>query len=323
MPELIVYAQVDDGSINDVSLQAIAAARALADGTGATVGAVIAGTNVGTLAASLFGCGADAVYVADDPRLDPYVAPPHQKVLADLLAGRDVTAVLFPAGTVGDDLAPSLAADLGVACVLECDDLVADGTGLTLRRKEFDHKVTTSFRSRGNAPVIATVKDGIAATPASDPTRHGDPAVLDVAIDDIDDAVRIVKRDVVSKTVHLKDARVIVAAGAGVGTKENFGLVEDFASKLGAQIGATRAVVDAGWVPADHQIGQTGSTVRPDVYIACGISGAIQHWVGMMDSKTIVCINTDGKAPMMKHAHYRIEGDLTTVVPKLTKLLEE
>ena len=323
MPEVIVYAQVDDGSINDVSLQAIATARALADGTGATIGAVIAGSGVAALAATLFGYGADAVYVADDPRLDPYVAPLHQKVLADFLGARDVSAVLFPAGTVGDDLAPCLAAELNAACVLGCDNVTTDGNGLAMRRKEFDHKVTTSFRSRGNALVIATVTDGIAATPAADPSRHGDPAPLDVALDEVDGAVRILKRDVVSKTVHLKDARVIVAAGAGVGTRENFGLIEDLASKLGAQIGATRAVVDAGWLPADHQIGQTGSTVQPDLYVACGISGAIQHWVGMMDSKQIVCINTDGNAPMMKRAHYRIEGDVTAVVPKLTRLLEE
>jgi electron transfer flavoprotein alpha subunit len=126
---------------------------------------------------------------------------------------------------------------------------------------------------------------------------------------------------VAAKTVNLKDAKIIVGAGAGVGSKENFGKIEELAAKLGAEIGATRAVVDAGWLPADHQIGQTGATVRPDLYIACGISGAVQHWVGISEAKKIIAVNTDKAAPIMKHAHYRVVGDLNDVVPKLVKLL--
>jgi electron transfer flavoprotein alpha subunit len=137
-----------------------------------------------------------------------------------------------------------------------------------------------------------------------------------------DGKASVVKRDVARKSVNLKEARVIVAAGAGVGTKDNFTKIQDLAAALGAQIGATRAVVDAGWLPADHQIGQTGATVRPDLYIGCGVSGAVQHWVGMMDARTIIAINSDKNAPLMKRAHYRVAGDLNVVIPKLIKLLK-
>ena len=122
--------------------------------------------------------------------------------------------------------------------------------------------------------------------------------------------------------MNLKDARIVVGAGAGVGSEEHFGVIRELAEALGAELGATRAVVDAGWLPADHQIGQTGATVRPDLYIGCGISGAVQHWVGMEDAKTIIAINTDKNAPLMKRAHYRVAGDLKTVVPQLIKLIK-
>ena len=132
---------------------------------------------------------------------------------------------------------------------------------------------------------------------------------------------RIVKRDVVKKTVNLREAKAIVVAGAGVGGKKNLALVEQLAAALGGEVGATRAAVDAGWLTAERQIGQTGVTVRPRVYVACGVSGAVQHRVGMTDSQTIVAINTDAGAPIFKFAHYRVLGDLEVVIPKLLALL--
>lgn len=142
---------------------------------------------------------------------------------------------------------------------------------------------------------------------------------LDIDLTEADLAARVLKRDVAKKTVNLRDAKVIVAAGAGVGSTEGLDLVRQLADALGAEIGATRAVVDAGWLPADHQIGQTGATVRPDLYIGCGISGAVQHQVGMLDARKIIAINTDANAPIFKIAHYKVVGDLKAVVPKLLK----
>jgi electron transfer flavoprotein alpha subunit len=285
------------------------------------VACLVPGSGIEDLANTLPGYGADTVYVADDANLSQYLTAPFKKVTKDLLGAQSFQAFLLPATTVGDDLAPVVAAELGAACVLDCNDLVAEGSALVPKRLEFDRKVMTSFGAVGDALLVVTLKDGIAEVGAPDTARQGAVEDIIVAFDTSETPSKVLKRDVATKTVNLKDAKIIVGAGAGVGNEENFGKIRELATTLGAEIGATRAVVDAGWLPADHQIGQTGATVKPDVYIACGVSGAVQHWVGMSEAKTIVAINTDKAAPIMKHAHYRIVGDLNDVVPKLTKLL--
>lgn len=317
MSKTLVIAHVLDGQVSDVTLQVVAKARSL----GQPVHGLLIGHGVAPLAAGLVVAGCEAVHVAEHEALNAYVSTPYLRVAQSVVAAGGFTAVLLPASTQGNDLAPLLAARLDAACVLDADEAKMDGGALRLRRTEFDRKVATWFGAASGKLMVGTLKDGCADTPAPDPARTGAVETVAVNLGAGDLKARLLSRDVAKATVNLKGAKIIVAAGAGVGNQDNFAKVRDLAARLGAQIGATRAVVDAGWLPADHQIGQTGATVRPDLYLACGISGAVQHWVGMMDARTIVSINTDKNAPLMKRAHYRITGDLNVVIPKLMKLL--
>lgn len=317
MSATLVIAHILDGQISDVSLQAVAKARSL----GNPVHGLLIGKGVSALASGLTAAGCDAVQVAELDQVASYVTTPYLRAAFSVAQSGGYKLILLPASTMGNDLAPVLAAKLNAASVLDADDLKLDAGNAVARRTEFDRKAGTWFSATAGKALIVTLKDGIAETPAADASRTGAATSVAVALTDADLKVRVLRRDVAKPTVNLKGAKIVVAAGAGVGNKDNFGKISDLATKLGAQIGATRAVVDAGWLPADHQIGQTGATVKPDLYIACGISGAVQHWVGMMDSRIIVSINSDKNAPLMKRAHYRIAGDLNVVIPKLVKLL--
>ncbi|MBU0678917.1 MAG: electron transfer flavoprotein subunit alpha/FixB family protein [Verrucomicrobia bacterium] len=316
MSNILVYAEIEDGVVHDVSLQCLAKGREIADASSGKVDCLAVGSGIRAAAEGLGAFGAEAVFVAEDAKLEQYLTSPFKKVVSDFLKTNSYDLILFPATTVGDDLAPAVAEALGVACVLHCDGLAGDA----LTRLEFDRKVSTTYKAEGCT--IASLKDGIAVAGAPDSSRSAQVSDVAVELDAASTKSKVLRRDVAKKTVNLKDAKIIVAGGAGVGTKENFSLIEELADALGAQIGATRAVVDAGWLPADHQIGQTGVTVRPAVYIACGISGAVQHRVGMLDSGKIIAINTDKNAPIFKIAHYKIEGDLKEVLPKLVKLIK-
>ena len=317
MSATLIIAHVLDGQITDLTLQAVAKARSL----GAPVHGLLIGQDVAPLAKGLIAAGCDAVAVAEDASLKTYLATPYLRVALSVIQSGGYTMILLPASTFGNDLAPLLAARLDAACVVDADDARVAGSALQVRRTEFDRKVATWFGATAGKALVATLKDGCAEALPPDAARAGTVTNVAVSLTEADRKARVLSRDVAKQSVNLKGARIIVAAGAGVGNKDNFSKIQDLATRLGAQIGATRAVVDAGWLPADHQIGQTGATVRPDLYIACGISGAVQHWVGMMDSRTIVAINSDKNAPLMKRAHYRIAGDLNAVIPKLLKFM--
>ncbi len=317
MSTTLVIAHVLDGQVTDVTLQAVAKASRL----GQPVHGLLIGKGVSALASGLIASGCDAVQVAEHDALDPYLTTPYLKVALSVVQGGSHSVILLPASTVGNDLAPVLAAKLDAACVLDVDDARSEGGAVQVRRTEFDRKAGTWFAAVPGKTLVATLKDGAAEALAPDAGRTGAVSRVEVVLSEADRKARVVRRDVVKKSVNLKGAKIIVAAGAGVGNKDNFSKISELAAKLGAQVGATRAVVDAGWLPADHQIGQTGATVRPDLYIGCGISGAVQHWVGMMDARTIVALNSDKNAPLMKRAHYRIAGDLNVVIPKLIKLM--
>jgi len=320
MSKIAVFAEIEDGAIHDISLQCLGRARALAGADGRVV-AFAAGNGVSTAAGALFGYGADEVHVCEDARLQGYVTLPYRRMTSAWMASQIPDLALFPATTLGLDLAASVAGELKASCALYCDDITAANGGWALQRIEFDRKVRTTFAPATAGPVIAALRDGAADAPAADPARSGTLQSGRPGDDVWTGAARVIRREVAKKTVNLKAAKIIVAGGAGVGSAENFQLIRDFAAHLGAEIGATRAVVDAGWLPADHQIGQTGATVKPAVYIACGISGAVQHRVGMMDSGKIIAINTDPNAPIFKIAHYQIVGDLKVVLPKLMQCL--
>lgn len=321
MPNVLVFAEVNDGVLHDVGLQCLSAARQVAGADG-KVACLLAGHGVAGLAPALVAAGADSVAVADDERLAAYVTAPFAKAVGACLDVHPADLLLLAASTVGNDLGPAVAAARKAACAVDCDGVAVQNGAISLRRAGYDRKVMTTYAAAGAGLVVGTLRDGAAPAPVADAARQGAIGPLAFELTPAELVSKVLRRDVAKKTVNLKDAKIIVAAGAGVGSPEGLTVVRELAQALGAELGATRAVVDAGWLAADHQIGQTGATVRPDIYIACGISGAVQHRVGMMDARKIVAINTDGNAPIFRIAHYKIVGDLKAVVPKLVKLLK-
>lgn len=321
MARVLVAAEFEDGVLHDVSLQCVGAARALAGADG-TVAAAAIGRGAAAVAPALLAAGAANVAIVDDDRLSAYVAEPYVAALQQVLRTYPAEAILLPATTLGNDLGPALAAAIGAACVTDADAVATENGRPVAARIGFDRKVRTVWTAASDRPLVATLRDGAAAAPAPVAAPTGTAAPFPIDWPAAAFATKVTRRDIARKTVNLRDAKIIVAAGAGVGGPEGLALVQELAAALGAELGGTRAVVDAGWMSADRQIGQTGATVRPDLYIACGISGAIQHRVGMMDSRTVIAINTDPNAPIFRSAHYRICGDLKAVIPKLLKLLK-
>ncbi|MFQ6040085.1 MAG: FAD-binding protein [Candidatus Poribacteria bacterium] len=331
-PSIWVYIELNENGITDISLQCLSKGRELADLAGLKLSGVVLGADKGitdfpkslcSVSEDLIAHGADVVYLADDLRLKDYTTRPYKKVICDLIEQYNPEIFLFPASTQGNDLASVVASNLQTGCVQDCYNIEIEDGLLAQKRLEYDGKVLTNYVTKTDRPQIATLRDGIAAVNDADANRRGEMIPIELTIDESDFAARVLKREVTKKTVNLKEAKVIVAGGAGVGSRENFRLIEQLAEALGGEVGATRASVDAGWTSYERQIGQTGTTVKPDLYIACGISGAVQHRVGMMDAGKIVSINIDPSAPIFRFSHYRIVGDLTEVIPKLIKLCKK
>ena len=320
--KILVYGEPEDGKATDLTLQCLAKGIELAGQTEGESACALIGHGVKGVAEELISCGADKIFLVDDGRLSGYTTTPYRKVFSEVIREYSPDLILLPASTIGGDLAPAAATELRSACVLDCTEVKLQDGDIELGRVEFDGKVITRF-SPAKRPVIVTLKDGISEPAKPLPGRQGEVIPVEVSLKDEDLIARVVRRDVARRTVDLRAAKVIVAGGAGVGSKENFKLVEELAEVLGGEVGATRAAVDAGWTTHDRQIGQTGVTVKPELYIACGVSGAVQHRVGIMGAKKIVAINIDPNAPIFRFAHYKIVGDLTEVVPKLIKLAKE
>lgn len=321
MSDILVYVETIDGALTEGALQCLGKGRALADESGGKLVGVLLGSGLSTLPADVIARGADVVYAADDPQLGDFLGGPYRKVLADLVGRTKFGVVLLPGSTQGNDLAPGLAVKMDAACVLDCQRVQLRDGAVLASRPELDRKVMTSYAAVGGRPMVVTLVDGAAEARAADPARRGDVAKIAVDLGSAAGRSKVVRRDVAKKTVNLREAKAVVVVGAGVGGKENIALVEQLATALGGEIGATRAAVDAGWLSAERQIGQTGATVRPRLYVACGVSGAVQHRVGMLDSQIIVAINTDPAAPIFKVAHYRVLGDVKMVIPKLLRLM--
>ncbi len=344
-----VYVEVNGGRAAEVSLELLGRARELADRLGAGVGAVVAGHGVTGLTGALVAHGADTVYVADHEALRDYLALPHSRVVTEAVRRHLPQIVLYGATTTGRDLAPRVASALRTGLTADCTDLQIGGhttkgveyTDLLYQiRPAFGGNIIATIVSPEHRPQMATVREGVFRLPEPDETRLGQTVPIPVQrvtaaelpgngkpvsaggavlLDDEDFVVELVARAAEEKSVDLKGARVIVSGGAGVGSAAGFALLHDLAQTLGGVVGASRAAVDAGWIARDHQVGQTGTTVRPKLYIAAGISGSVQHRAGMDQSSRILAINTDPLAPIFSVAHYGIVGDLHDVVPRIIK----
>jgi len=332
--EVWVFAEQHGGRLEDTPLELMSKARHLADTLQVKMATVLLGDGVQKLASKLIKYGADKVYLVEDPLLGAYQTNSYAKVILDLIHRHKPQIVLYGATAAGRDLAPRIASAAKAGLTADCTDLqIGDHeiakTGevhknlLCQIRPAFGGNIIATIINFDRWPQMATVREGVMPMPEPKAKRKGEIVAESVALTPDDLPIEILQQHTRAKKVDLKAARIIVAGGAGVGSKENFRLVWDLANCLGAARGATRAAVDLGYIDHDHQIGQTGTTVRPSLYIAVGISGAIQHQAGMTGSQKIVAINNDPDAPIFSVAHYKILGDLNEVVPRMIRAIKE
>ncbi len=329
---LIVYCEFDEGRIADVSLELLTKGRKLADKLGVKLEAVVIGDKLDGVEDQIFPYGADTVYKFADPRLFPYTSNPHAAILINLFKEIKPQACLMGATCIGRDLGPRVSSCLHSGLTADCTALeIGDHTDaktgkeykdlLLQIRPAFGGNIVATIVNPECRPQMATVREGVMKKEVFDPNHKGQVIEKDVNkyVDHTDFAVEIIDRHIEKSKINIKNSHIIVAGGYGVGSKENFQLLHDLAATLGGEVGASRAAVDAGFTEHDRQIGQTGVTVRPKLYIACGISGQIQHIAGMQDSSIIISINNDPNAPINSIADYVITGNVEDVVPKLIK----
>ncbi len=336
MNNIFVYIELEDGAIADVSLELLTKGRELADRLGVKLEAVAMGVNLAGIEKELAKYGADTVWVADDEVFAPFRTLPHTSVLCGLIEAEKPQIVLFGATPVGRDFGPRVSSALHSGLTADCTQLeIGDHkdakTGNEYKdllyqiRPAFGGNIIATIVNPDHRPQMATVREGVmrkelAATPAAVEVK---PIAWREYLKDADLAVTIIDRQIEERKINIKGASVIVAGGYGMGSKENFRLVHELAEVLGAEVGASRAAVDAGFTEHERQVGQTGVTVRPKLYIACGISGQIQHTAGMDQSSMIISINTDPEAPINKIADYAITGDVNDVIPKMIKYYKQ
>lgn len=329
---LIVYCEFEDGKVADVSLELLTKGRVLATKLGVKLEALIVGDNLDGVESQVFPFGVDVVYKVADKRLYPYTSNPHAAVLINLFKEIEPQICLMGATCIGRDLGPRVSSCLHSGLTADCTSLEIGPhkdpkTGkeyenlLYQIRPAFGGNIVATIVNPDCRPQMATVREGVMKKEIFDENYKGEVVNLEASkyVYDADFVVEIIDRHIEKSKVNIKNSPIIVAGGYGVGSKENFDLLFDLANTLGGEVGASRAAVDAGFVEHERQIGQTGVTVRPKLYIACGISGQIQHIAGMQESSIIISINNDPNAPINTIADYVITGDMEDIVPKLIK----
>jgi electron transfer flavoprotein alpha subunit len=319
---MLVVAEVRDGAIKNVTFEMLGKAAALSGEMGGVVEAALLGSGVADQANLLAQYGARKIYVADDPALETYSSEGYANVLASIIHQVEPAAVFMAASATGKDVAPRVAARLGVGLESDCTDFSLDGDErLLITRPVYAGKVIATVKLK-STPQMVTVRPNVLGAPEPDTSKTA--TVEKVAVDVGEVRAKVVDLLMAEGgEVPLTEATIIVSGGRGVKGPEGFGPIQALARALAGSLGASRAAVDAGWIEHSHQVGQTGKTVTPNLYIACGISGAIQHLAGMKTSKVIVAINRDPEAPIFNYADYGIVGDLFTVVPLVEKEVKE
>jgi len=335
-----VFIEQEDNRIADVSLELLGKAHELSHllqdsgSSGSQVWAILCGHQVAELPRQLIEYGADHVLVAEHPELELYRTLPYSRVVIEQVRKWQPYIFLFGATPLGRDLAPRVASALQAGLTADCTDLqIGDYTSrkdqivykdlLLQIRPAFGGNLIATIVNPLTRPQMATVREGVMHKLEPDPQRVRTVELITPQFQPGDFALEVLGRQMREATVKLKDAPVIVAGGGGVGSQAEFDLIRELANLLGGEVGASRAAVDAGFISREHQVGQTGTTVRPRLYIAAGISGAIQHRAGMDQSNKIIAINTDPNAPIFQVAQYKIVGDLNEVLPMLIKALRE
>lgn len=323
--DIWIFAEQRDGKIMNVALEILGQARVLADKKRVNVGALLIGSDIKNLSQELISYGADIVYVVDNKIFKNYTTEGYAKVIADLANEYKPEVILYGATYIGRDLAPRIASRLKTGLTADCTGLDIDENGLLLQtRPAFGGNLMATIKCPDRRPQMSTVRPGVMKKSEKDTARKGRVVEFNADIQESDIRTKVVKILKEEKNkVNLEEADIIVSGGRGIGNADGFKLIQELADVLGGVVGASRATVDAGWISSDHQVGQTGKTVRPKLYIACGISGAIQHLAGMSNSGTIVAINKNPDAPIFKVADYGIVGDLYKVIPVLIDELKK
>jgi len=329
---LFVFCEIEDGQVADVSLELLTKGRSLANQLGCKLEAVAIGHNLKGIEKQIFPYGADVLHVADDKSLVHYLTLPYSKILIELFKKEQPQIALLGATVIGRDLGPRVSSALKSGLTADCTSLeIGDHedkkAGKTYKnllyqiRPAFGGNIIATIINPDCRPQMATVREGVMKKEIYNPNHTGEIKNIDVKslLTDEDFVVEILERHIEKRKINLQGASIIVAGGYGVGSKENFQLLYDLAEVLGGEVGASRAAVDAGFAEHERQIGQTGITVRPKLYIACGISGQIQHRAGMEQSSMIISINTDPKAPINAIADYTIIGSVSDIIPKMIR----
>jgi electron transfer flavoprotein alpha subunit len=332
MNNVTVYCEFDEGKIAEVSFELLTKGRALANQLNCELEAVLVGDNLKGYDKELFPFGVDTLYLAEDKRMSPYSTLPHTSLLVKLFEEQKPQIALMGATTIGRDLGPRVSSALSSGLTADCTVLeIGDHEVKKLKKvyKDLLYQIRPAFGGNIIAnivnpdcrPQMATVREGVMKKEIYNAEHKGKIVKLDVNnyVDDTDFIVKLIERHIEESKINITDAAVVVAGGFGVGSEEGFQQLFDLAELLGGEVGATRAAIDAGFTEHERQIGQTGVTVRPKLYIACGISGQIQHLSGMLESSIIISINNDPNAPINNVANYVINGKVENVIPKLIK----
>lgn len=332
MNNIFVYLEIEEGRVAEVSQELLTKGRSLATQLNCRLEAVAASAHTESVAEQVFPYGVDRLHIFKDDRLSPYTTLPHTSILVELFKQEQPQICLMGATIIGRDLGPRVSSALGSGLTADCTSLeIGDHEEkkagkvyenlLYQIRPAFGGNIVAWIINPDHRPQMATVREGVMKKEIIDPYYKGEVVEHQVAdfVSDEDFVVAIIDRHIEKSKVNIKNAPIIVSGGYGVGSKENFDLLYQLADVLGAEVGASRAAVDAGYAGHERQIGQTGVTVRPKLYIACGISGQIQHIAGMQESSLIISINNDPNAPINTIADYVITGDIETVIPKMIK----
>lgn len=322
MSDIWVWTEQTGGEIVSVSQEALGVARSLADGMGGGCCALVFGPGAKGAAQKAIQCGADKVFVCEDETLSVYRAEPYASLVSKLAAEHKPAAIIAGATSSGRDILALAAVDLEAGLVPDCTGLELVDGKIKATRPVYAGKLIANLVSEGDT-VLISIRSRAFPAVEPDAGRAGDIIEVSPAVPSSDIKVEILGLEAAEGEVSLSDAGIIVSGGRGVGGPEGFAPVKELAETLGAAMGASRAAVDAGWIPYAHQVGQTGKTVSPDLYVACGISGAIQHLAGMRTSKVIVAINKDPEAPIFKLAQFGIVDDLFKILPALSAELKK
>ncbi len=317
-----VFAEQRQGKLANVAFELLGEGRRLADQLGEPLVALLLGNEIAEAARQLIAQGADQVLLAEAPELESFLEDPYTQVIADLARREQPNIILMGATATGRSLAPKVAARLGTGLTADCTGLEVDVAekNLLQTRPAFGGNLMATILCPNHRPQMATVRPKVFKPLPIDPERKGEIIEMDLSKTVWDIRAKILEVvNEIGPAVNLEEANIIVSGGRGLCDPKNFALVEELAETLGAAVGASRAAVDAGWVPYSHQVGQTGKTVGPKIYFACGIHGAIQHMAGMQSSDIIIAINKNPDAPIFKIATYGIVGDVLEILPVLNK----